>query len=198
MFNSALGDVYEVEPWYLRSHAFPQASGYVTDLLNAAVSFSLTGDWFGVPYDWNSTQFHVGTGVDWPGKYRGSMWMLGFPALDLVADFVGNGTVIYWIEPNALSLFGALPFLVPNKSLVRPPNWVPSQYAPVPTYAVSLYEACGYGLIAIGSTILVVTIVEDVATLGVGTFDDVVTVPSGLLFINLGQRLAVLVPATVP
>ena len=124
--------------------------------------------------------------------------MLAFPAVDLVADYVGNGTVIYWIEPNALAIYGALPFLVPNKKLVRPPNWIPGQYAPQPAYVISFDEACGYALIMVGGTIIGVTILEDITTLGVGTFDDAITIPAGILFISLGNRLAVLVPASVP
>ena len=196
MFNSALGDVYEIEPWYLQSTALSQATGYVNDLLFAAAGNLLTGDYYGVPYDWNATPFHVGTGVDWPGKFRAPM--PGFLGIDLVADYVGSGTVTYWLEPNALSLFGALPFLVPNKRLVRPPNWTPGQYAQQPAYAISMYEACGYALVFVGGTIIVVTIIEDVATLGVGTFDDAVTVPAGILFIDVGQRIAVLASASVP
>lgn len=196
MFNSALGDVYEIEPWFSRSIALPQVRGYVADLLTAAAGSALTGSYFGTPYDWNSTPFHIGTGIDWPGKLR--IILPNFPMVDLVADYVGNGTVIYWVEPNALSLFGALPFLVPNKHLVKPPNWIPSQYAPQPAYAVTLYEACGYALIAVGGTVIVVTIVEDIATAGVGTFDDAITVPAGILFINFGQRIAALVPASAP
>lgn len=59
-------------------------------------------------------------------------------------------------------------------------------------------EACGNALIMVGGAIIVVTIVEDVVTLGIGTFDDAITIPAGVLFINIGQRLAVLVPASVP
>jgi hypothetical protein len=53
-------------------------------------------------------------------------------------------------------------------------------------------------LIVVEGIILVVTVAEDIGTLGLGTFDDVITVPAGILFINLGQRLAVFVPATGP
>ena len=60
---------------------------------------------------------------------------------------------------------------------------------------LSWSEACGYTLIVIGGVIIAVTIVQDIATFGVGTADDVVTVPAGLLFIDIGRQLAVLVPA---
>jgi len=197
MFNSVTGDVYEIEPWFNRASGRVQVAGYVSELLTAASAGRLLGTYFGIPYDWNATPFHIATGVDWPGKFRAPLWP-NFPAVDLVADYVGDGVVIYWIEPNALALFGALPFVVPNKRLVRPPNWVPGQYALQPAYAIAWYEACGYALIVIGGVVITVTLVEDIATLGVGTFDDAITVPAGILFINWGQRLAVFVPASGP
>jgi RHS repeat-associated protein len=194
MFNSLLGDIYEIEPWYLQSTAPIQVNGYITDLISASGSGELSGSYIGVPYNWNFTPYHVGTGIDWPGKLR--MPMPNFPMVDFVADFIGNGTVIYWFEPNPLVV--TLPLLVPNKKLVRPRNWIPGQLAPQPAYVISLDEACGYGLIAIGGTIITVTVAEDFATAGAGIFDDVVTVPAGLLFINIGQRLAVFVPTLTP
>jgi len=194
MFNSLLGDVYEIEPWFLESNALPQVQGYVTDLLSAAGRGELTKKYLGIiPTDWNKTPFHIGIGKDWPGKFR--MMMPGFPMVDLVADYVGNGTLLYWLEPNALAV---VPFLSPNKHLVRPRNWIPGTLAPQPAYAISVSEACGYALVMTGGAIIVVTIVEDFATLGAGTFDDAVTVPAGILFINFGQRLGVLVPVSVP
>jgi hypothetical protein len=50
----------------------------------------------------------------------------------------------------------------------------------------------------VGGVVITVTIVEDIGTLGLGTFDDTITVPAGILFINWGQRVAVLVPASAP
>lgn len=182
MFNSILGDIYEIEPWYLQSAAFPQVLGYRADLWVAARQGSLMETYLGIPYNWNATVFHVGTGIDWPGKYN--LPMPNFPAVNLVADYIGSGTVIYWIEPNLLALGGAIPFIVPNKRLVRPPNWVPGKYAPQPAYSVAVIEACGYALMMFGGAIIVVTIVEDFATLGVGVFDDAMTVSAGILLIN--------------
>ena len=197
MFNSVTGDVYEIEPWFSQSTGAAQVTEYVVDLLAAAGRGALAGKYLGIPYNWNLTPFHVGTGGDWPGKFR--TLMPGFPAVDLVADYAGQGVVIYWIEPNALSLFGALPFVVPNKQLVKPPNWVPGlQPAYQPAYVLSWQEACGYTLVVVGGVIILVTVAEDLATLGVGTFDDAVTVPAGILLINWGQRLAVFVPASGP
>jgi RHS repeat-associated protein len=195
MFNSVLGDVYEIEPWYLQSMGSIQVNGYVTDLQVASRIGSLSGSYFGNPYNWNLTPFHMGTSADWPGKLRIPL-LPNFPWLDLVADYSGNGTIIYWIEPNALVV--TLPFLVPNKRLVKPRDWNPGQYAPQPVYAISVLEGCGYGLMLVGGTIIFVTVAEDVVSLGVGTFDDAITIPAGILFINMGQRIGVLVPASVP
>lgn len=192
MFNSLTGDIYEIEPWYLRSDALPQAMGYESDLQLASTLGALTGSYLGQHYNWNSTPFHVGNGEDWPGKFR--FPYPNFPAVDLVADYTGPGTIVYWIEPNVLAIEGAIPFLVPNKRLVRPKDWIPGQRASQPVTAFSISEACGYGLITVGGTVIAVTVTEDITTLGLGTFDDVITVPAGLYFINLGQRLATYVP----
>ena len=62
---------------------------------------------------------------------------------------------------------------------------------------LSFSEACGYAFITVGGVIIIVTIVEDVATLGTGVFDDVITVPTGLVFIDLGQKMGVYVPAII-
>jgi hypothetical protein len=50
----------------------------------------------------------------------------------------------------------------------------------------------------LGVGVIAVTIVEDFLTLGGGSFDDALTVPAGIYFIDYGQRLAVFVPAPVP
>ena len=93
MFNSVTGDIYEIKPWFQQAAAAIQVQAYRTGLLAAAATGSLQGiSPFGIPYNWNSTPFRVGTGVDWPGKYRSRLIL--FPAFDLVADYVGNGTVI--------------------------------------------------------------------------------------------------------
>ena len=197
MFNSITGDVYEIEPWFLRNAGAVQVTGYVSDLEAAAIRGDLTDAYFGLPFDWNQTLFRVGTGLDWPGRLREKM--PGFPLVDLVADYVGQGVVIYWLEPNAYTFLGTLPFLVPNKRLVRPPNWDPNrQVVYGPATAITVLEGCGYSLMIVGGAVIVVTVVEDIATGGVGTVDDVVTVPLGLLFINWGQQTAVLVPTEVP
>ena len=202
MFNSMTGDLYEVEPWFLANsprHGAVQAAGYVTDLLAAASKGELTGTYGLVAaYDWNLTPYHLGTGVDWPGKLQ--MPMPGFPYVDLVADYTGPGVIQYWFEPNAIglgALAASLPLIVPNKRLVRPQNWQPGTPVYQPAYVLSLAEGCAYAVVAVGGTIIVVTILEDVFTLGVGLFDDALTVPVGLLFINLGQRMAVPVPVMV-
>jgi hypothetical protein len=95
--------------------------GYVRDLHIAAQAGLLTGRYLGIaPYNWNRTPFRAGSGIDWPGKYRSIM--PGFPVVDLVADYVGQGVVIYWLEPNALAAALTLPLIVPNERLVRPRN----------------------------------------------------------------------------
>jgi RHS repeat-associated protein len=193
MFDSVTGDVYEIEPAGGFSEGVRQVKGYVADLRAAAGAGDLTGRYFGVPYNWNATLFHIGTEKGWPGKYKRQM--PGFPAVDLVADYVGEGVVLYWLEPNALSLLGAVPFVVPNKRLVKPPNWVPgSQPAYQPAYVVSWQEACRYTLVIVGGAIITVTIVEDLLSGGAGIPDDIVTVPAGILLIYWGQRAAVFVP----
>jgi hypothetical protein len=197
MFNAMTGDVYEIESCLSRATGVAQVEGYVADLLAAAGRGDLAGEYYGTPYNWNSTPFRVGTGIDWPGEFRRTM--PGFSGVDLVADYVGTGVVMYWLEPNASVLFGALPFLVPNKRLVKPHNWVPGlQPVPQPAYAVSSQEVCGYGLIGLGVVIIVGTVAETILTGGAGVWNDAVTVPAGIYFINYGQRLAVFLPASGP
>jgi RHS repeat-associated protein len=189
MFNSALGDVYEVEPWFNRAAGANQVANYVTDLQRAAAppNSLLQGKYWltGAPYNWNNAPFHIGTGMDWPGKLR--TFMPPFIYLDLVADYAGNGVVIYWFEPNALA---AVPFLrVPNKKLVRQRNWVPGQPSLQPQ-VLSWDEACATAVIVVGGAMLTFTVVEDIATGGLGVPDDIVTVPAGIFLIYLGSRQA--------
>ena len=192
MFNSLTGDVYEIEPILLIASGAIQVQGYVADLSIAAQANLLLGNHLlGGDYDWNQTPFHIGLGSDWPGKYRKTPLSLAFPFVDLVADYVGNGVIAYWIEPNALApvLLGKpLAGLVPNKRLLRPRNWVPSSQPYQPAYAIDFGTACGTVLILAGGTIVVVTIVEDATVVGI--VDDVVTVPGGILLVNYGLRLA--------
>jgi hypothetical protein len=189
MFDTLTGAVFEIEPWFLAystspRHGAQQALNYVLQL-NASRN-NLRGTYYdGTPYDWRYATFRLGMKKDWPGKYR--TVMPGFPSWYLVADYVMPGVISYWLEPNGLI---PVPVFVPNKKLVKSENWKP-QRALQPVYVLSFQEACGLAMVVVGGTILVVTIVEDVATLGLGTFDDVVTIPAGLLFINFGQRIAV-------
>jgi hypothetical protein len=196
MFNSVSGDVYEIEPIFLKLVGATQVQGYVADLNLAAQANLLVGiHLLGGNYDWHRTHFNIGSGSDWPGKYRKTPLSGAFPFVDLVADFVGNGVIAYWIEPNALApvLLGKpIAGLVPNKRLLRPRNWVPSPLPYQPAYAVDFGTACGTIMIIAGGTILVVTIVEDVT--GVGFVDDIVTVPGGILLVNYGFRLATFSP----
>lgn len=199
MFNSLTGDVYEIEPIFLKRNGMRQVLGYAGDLNVAAavgrLNDAYNGRYLGIfPYDWNTTSFHVGTGMDWPGKYRKPL-SAAFPFVDLVADYMGDGVVLYWLEPNAyaLVLFGKpIAGIVPNRKLLRPSNWVPSDLPFQPAYAIDLSLTCGVTLIVVGGAIIAVTIIED-ATL-VGLVDDIVTVPGGILLINYGTKLATFSP----
>jgi len=196
MFNSAIGDVYEIEPWYRQSIGAAEATGYVADLRAAAGRGDLTGKYLGIPFNWNLAPFHEGTGVDWPGKFR--MIDPRFPYLDLVADYTSGGVVLYWHEPNPASivvLAAAGKLLVPSRKLFRPRNWMPGQRARRPAYLMSWNQACGYAVIMVGGAVLFVNIVEDIGTLGFGTWNDAVSVPAGILLIAWGTNQALLIPA---
>lgn len=196
MFNSLTGDVYEIEPIFLVTSGGIQVRGYVNDLSFAATSNLLLGsNYFGSVFDWNKTPFHVGLGLDWPGKYRKFPLHVAFPFVDLVADYVGNGVVAYWLEPNVFApvLLGkTIAGIVPNKRLLRPRGWMPSPQPYQPAYALDFNTACGVVLVATGGTILVITLVEDATVVGI--VDDLVTVPGGVLLINYGLRMATYSP----
>ncbi len=187
MFNSSLGEVYEIEPWYdaftsSPKHGAQQALAYVFEL-NSKRNL-LVGNYGGWPYNWSGTQFHLGLAMDWPGKYRQAYPLS--PNFDLVADYVQPEVIAFWLEPNGQ----VVPIPLPIKKYVKPENWNPRS-ALQPAYVLSGQEVCGQILIYVGGAIIAFTIAEDIATLGIGTFDDVITVPGGLLFINIGQRIAV-------
>jgi RHS repeat-associated protein len=138
MFNAYTGDVYEVEPIYLAfspSHGIAQASRYVDLLNNARRNGMLYGDYFGTYYNWNHTYFHLGTGDDWPNKLR--MSLPGFPFVDLVADFVAPGLVVYWLEPKVGVAVERARENSPNRQLVRERNFNPLA-SPVPNPIPSL------------------------------------------------------------
>jgi len=127
--------------------------------------------------------------TDWPGRYRRTL--VNYPQVDLVADYVGPGEIIYWVEIKPSVAVPARAD-VPNKRLLRGNNWNP--YVK-PAQVLSWNQVCGGILIITGATIITVTIVENFATFGAGTVDDVITVPGGYYLINLGQRIATFVPA---
>ena len=132
--------------------------------------------------------------MDWPGKLR--ITLPHSPQFDFVADYTWSGTVLYWLEPKSV-----IPVPIPrnvNERLVKPRDYVPQQRLVLqPAYIVdaATLQACGQVLVFIGGAIIAVTIIENFVTLGAGVFDDAITVPGGLLLINMGQRLAVYVPA---
>jgi hypothetical protein len=208
MFNSVLGDVFEVEPVYLRNsteHGVAQAKMYVEQLKQAARNGDLKGNYskvgLDIPYNWNyyPFRFHLGYKYDWPGKFRSPL--PGFPFVDLVANFAERGLILYWLEPN-LDAIAALGYLlsqieVPNRRLVKPPNW-----SPQPGYAynsrIGFQIGCEQVLYIVGGAIIVLTIVEDIITLGAGTLDDAVTVSAGLWLIDLGTKSAQFVPVYAP
>ncbi|MCI0526643.1 MAG: RHS repeat-associated core domain-containing protein [Nitrospira sp.] len=189
MFNSRSGDVYEIEPWFMRKKAQTEASEKTVQLRRARPH--LNGVFQGQPYNWTNTLFQLGRGIDWPGKLRSDV--PGFPNVELVADYVDPGSVIYWLEPKVTVPVYAIENLeVTNKRLLRERNWQPIQggLTPQPAWA----RTCGQVLVAVGTAIIIVTLVEDLTLVGIA--DDVVTVPGGLLLINMGQRLAGYVPVS--
>jgi RHS repeat-associated protein len=110
MFNSLTGAVFEVEPIYLMnspSHGQNQAQQYVTLLKNAANSNSLSGYFtrLGPPefFNWGSASYRLGVGLDWGQQLRISPYPL-LPAFDFVADYAKSGLVVFWLEPNAISI----------------------------------------------------------------------------------------------
>ncbi len=110
------------------------------------------------------------------------------PTFDLVAEYAGDGVVIYWLEPNSafyiLAAYG-IATKVTNKRLIRPENWAP-QPAYQPAYVMDLEQACQTVLIWAGGAVLAYTIINNLS--GIGFVDDIVTVPAGLYLINIGSR----------
>lgn len=202
MFNSVWGDVYEIEPWYLEVQGQGQVIGYVSELYAAAQpaqllkgEYWLTGD----PYDWNETPFRIGTGVgDWPGKMRIPMFHGVF---DLVADYAGQGVVLYWLEPNltaveiAIAMAAWDKLIAPNERLVTQPNWIPGQPVRRPAYILSQEQACmaTSGVILVAGGIMIAVSITDDLVPG-GQFDDFLITPVGMYLINWGLKLAQPIP----
>jgi RHS repeat-associated protein len=142
--------------------------------------------------DWNRLRWHLGAQPEFGTIVRVKI----NPYYDLVADWIEDGLVVYWAEQRPRPVYVTIPeHHEVNARLRRPRGWHPlnPQPVPQPAYVLSWQEACGGALIAIGTTIVVVTIVEDVTL--VGAIDDIITVPGGLLLINWGQRVAAFAPA---
>ncbi|NMC13397.1 MAG: hypothetical protein GYA34_11015 [Chloroflexi bacterium] len=194
MFNSKTGDVYEIEPIYLKSQGKIQVKDYVYDLAAAGEVGLLEGTYGFFKYNWNKTPFHIGTGIDWPGKYQ-SIFLYN-PLFDLVADYVGDGVVVYWLEPDALAwtyTAKELRDIARNQKLFRRRNFYPSSPAYQPAYIIDYNNLCGQALIIVGGVIIAVTIVEDATAVGI--VDDIVTIPAGYYLINYGMKLAYFYPA---
>jgi hypothetical protein len=148
--------------------------------------------------NWNDAPYHLGLGSDWPGKLRRNMASQGYPFWDMVADYYIPGVVIYWFEPtNAIPVPVPYPYeeeaRQPNRRAIRRPNWSPVPLRQ-PTYIIA--EMGCYLLISVGGAIVMVGVANDATVIGV--IDDVIAVPVGLYLIDLGQRLAVLIPNTAP
>lgn len=60
---------------------------------------------------------------------------------------------------------------------------------------MSWNQACGYAVIMVGGAVLFVNIVENIGTLGFGTWNDAISVPAGILLIAWGTNQALLIPA---
>jgi hypothetical protein len=113
----------------------------------------------------------------------------------LVADYVGNGIVAYWVEPNALAVVTAAGIAIEkgvNQKLLRPRNWNLGDSSYQPAYVIDYESYCGKALIVFGGVLIVATIVEDASVVGV--VDDIITLPIGYLLVNYGNKLAVIVP----
>jgi hypothetical protein len=185
------GAIFELEP------IFSAAAGRL-EINNKLLAIQQTSAASRYPtgiIDWNNLPWHLGTQLEFGSRVRVKV----NPYYELVADWIENGLVVYWAElsKNPPTIPVPARYEV-NERLHRPRYWNPPlnlQPVPQPAYTLSWQEACGYTLIAIGTAILVVTVAEDIATAGIGTIDDIITVPGGYLLINLGQRMAAFVPA---
>ncbi len=113
MFNSKLGNVYEVEPIDDRNgngHGVGQAQRYV-NLLNEGARM----DWLygfapgGAIYDWTDTQFQLGNGTDWRGRYRAPD-PLQPDQYNLIADYWVPGLVVWWLEKRDSTESVPVPF----------------------------------------------------------------------------------------
>jgi hypothetical protein len=129
--------------------------------------------------------------------------MAEFPAVDLVADYKSPGLVVYWFEVNekgAILVAEGAAIVLSNRRLLRPDNWTPGQSAPRPSYVISLSveEACGWALVSVTGALYFVNIVENIGTVGLGTIDDIIVYPTGVLMLDLARQLGVSVQIIEP
>lgn len=130
MFNSLTGDVFEIEPISNIPAGQIQLLDYVALLqLNRG---SLHGTYLGqIPYDWTSTNFHIGLQSEWGEKYRKHpLNLILYPYLDLVADYNSQGVIAYWLEfndflPILLPQLAAKKAKTPNDKLIMPRKFYP-------------------------------------------------------------------------
>jgi hypothetical protein len=117
---------------YLKGHGVDQARRYV-DLLNAAARRRDLDGWYNSPnqgqlyYNWNTVEFYLGHGDDWPGKLRTPLLLPGANGLELVADYAKPGLVVYWLEidPTFVPPRNVNEIPARYKRLLRNRNWNP-------------------------------------------------------------------------
>jgi hypothetical protein len=189
MFNSLTGDVYEVEPTYLINnpkHGVPQATGYVQLLHQARSMGLLPTNLF--PNDWNIVNYHLGNGGDWPGKLRTPY--PGFPGINIVADYVSPGLVVYWYEINAFGylLLSTMPWYlrIPNIQNLKKPNYRPTR-ANQPAFSFVMNLDCSKVLLWVGYGLVIFSVVTSLIP-GINLADAFVFAPAGLMLVYLSSR----------
>ena len=183
MITSA-GAVFELEPHYNQAAGLREVRDKLRALRLARGQYT-TG-----AVDWNTLQWHFGTKPEFGSIVRVKL----NPYYDLVADWIADGLVVYWAEPRR-----RLPVYVPipeqdqvGKRLRKRRGWHPlnPQLAPQPAYTIQVVETCGKIIVYTGGAVIVLTLVEDILSGGVGVIDDAITVPGGLLLISWGNQIA--------
>ena len=161
MITSA-GAVFELEPHYNSAAGLREVRDKLRALRLARGQY-ITGI-----VDWNTLQWHFGTKPEFGSIVRVKL----NPYYDLVADWIADGLVVYWAEPRR-----RLPVYVPiperdqvGKRLRKQRGWHPlnPQLAPQPAYTIQAVETCGKIIVYVGGAVIVLTLVEDILSGGVG------------------------------